>query len=36
MFKAIQRLFSAPFWMVDLEPLWGVVEAFGFGQCLAV
>lgn len=36
MLKAIRRFISKPFWFVDCDPLWGVVEAFSFGQCLAV
>lgn len=36
MLKAIRCLLPrCPRWLVDLDPLWGVVEAFGFGQCLA-
>jgi len=32
MLKALRHLASR---FIDLNPLWGVAEAFGFGQCLA-
>lgn len=35
MLKAIRRLLPKPRWFVDCDPLWGVAEALGFGQCLA-
>lgn len=35
MLKHLCKLISKPFWFVDLDPLWGVAEAFSFGCCLA-
>ncbi len=34
MLKALRRLLK-PFWFVDCDPLWGICECFGLGQCLA-
>ena len=33
MLKALRRLFSAPFWLVDLDPLPGICQPWASGLC---